>query len=75
MTGSRSLNTPGTALMPQAGVAIGLALYAGQAMPRFQSSILPLILALSIVFELVGPILTRTHLGNVGEIKSKDSSQ
>ena len=66
-TRALSLNKPGLALMPQAGVAIGLALYASQAMPQYRNIILPLVLASTIIFKMVGPILTRAYLERRGE--------
>jgi Kef-type K+ transport system membrane component KefB len=58
----------GVALLPQAGVAIGLALVATQRFPEHADTILPVILGSTVVFELVGPIATRWTLARVGDI-------
>ena len=49
----------GLALLPQAGVAIGMALLASQ---RF----LPIVLASTVLFELTAPIITRRVLQLAG---------
>lgn len=48
----------GMALMPQAGVAVGMALVAAQDFPDFAGLILSLTIATTVVFELIGPITT-----------------
>jgi Kef-type K+ transport system membrane component KefB len=58
----------GLALLPQAGVAIGMALFAGQRFPELNEIILPVILASTVIFELTGPIFTRKVLEHVGDI-------
>ena len=57
----------GFALMPQAGVAIGLALLAVQRFPHHQDVILPVILGSTVFFDIVGPVSTRYVLRRVGE--------
>lgn len=52
----------GLALTPQAGVAIGMALLAAERFPEFQDAILPVVVASTIIFELVGPVLVRRVL-------------
>lgn len=64
----------GLALLPQAGVAIGMALFAGQRFPELNEVILPVILASTVIFELTGPIFTRKVLEHVGDI-SKTTGQ
>ncbi len=58
----------GFALLPQAGVAIGLALVATQRFPEYADTILPVVLGSTVVFELVGPVVTRWTLARVGDI-------
>jgi Kef-type K+ transport system membrane component KefB len=58
----------GLALLPQAGVAIGMALLAGQRFPEIRDLLLPVVLGSTVVFELVGPVITRWALGRVGDI-------
>ncbi|MFC1665757.1 hypothetical protein ACFL17_09050 [Pseudomonadota bacterium] len=61
----------GLALLPQAGIAIGMALIAGQRFPELNDIILPVILTSTIVFELTGPVLTRWVLNHLGEIPQR----
>ncbi len=49
----------GLAMLPHAGIPIGMALLAIQHFPELQSAILAIILGSSIVFELIGPSITR----------------
>lgn len=48
----------GLALLPQAGVAIGMALMAAQALPQWEEQIIGLTIGATVFFELVGPIAT-----------------
>jgi Kef-type K+ transport system membrane component KefB len=57
----------GFALLPQAGVAIGLALVASQRLPEAGGVILSATVASTIIFELTGPVLTRLMLSQSGE--------
>jgi Kef-type K+ transport system membrane component KefB len=57
----------GAALLPQAGVAIGMALVVSQRLPEIGGAILSATVAATIVFELLGPIATRLAL-----LRSKD---
>jgi len=57
----------GVALLPQAGVAIGMALLAAQRFPDYRELILPLVIGTTIVFELGGPVLTRMALRHTHE--------
>jgi Kef-type K+ transport system membrane component KefB len=52
-------NWMGVALMPQAGVAIGLALVASNEFPEYRQILLPLVISSTVLFEIVGPIFTR----------------
>ncbi len=58
----------GIALLPQAGVALGLALVAEQRLPGVGENLLPLVIASTVVFELVGPSCTRLALRRAGEV-------
>lgn len=60
----------GAALLPQAGVALGLALALQERLPEMGARILPLVIVATIVFELAGPILTRLALKSVGESRA-----
>lgn len=48
----------GVALLPQAGVAVGMALIAAGALPQHADQIIALTIGTTIAFELFGPILT-----------------
>ena len=52
----------GAALMPQAGVAVGMALVAGHHFPDLRQQLISVTIATTIAFEIVGPILTQTAL-------------
>lgn len=59
----------GLGLAPQAGVAIGLALYAKTYFPGAVGElILSTIIVTTIIYELIGPILVRISLTKAGEI-------
>lgn len=49
----------GLALLPQAGVAIGMALLASQRFPETASVILPVTLASTVVLETLAPVISR----------------
>ncbi|MEF8833881.1 MAG: cation:proton antiporter [Halofilum sp. (in: g-proteobacteria)] len=57
----------GVALMPQAGVALGLALLADQRFPQLGETLLPLVIAATVIFELLGPAGTRLAITRAGE--------
>jgi Kef-type K+ transport system membrane component KefB len=59
----------GMALMPQAGVALGMALVATERCPNVGDIILTVIIAATVVFELIGPVLTRIALVHAGEVR------
>jgi Kef-type K+ transport system membrane component KefB len=67
---SPSTRTVGVALLPQAGIAIGMALIVSQRVPEWGSEILTATVAGTIIFEIVGPILTRLLLVRSGEAKA-----
>jgi Kef-type K+ transport system membrane component KefB len=48
----------GISLLPQAGVAIGMALVAGSRYPEYQDVIVAITVAATILFEILGPIAT-----------------
>lgn len=57
----------GFALLPQAGVALGMALVASSHFPEIGSTLLTVAVGTTIVFELFGPFLTQKALEKVGE--------
>jgi Kef-type K+ transport system membrane component KefB len=64
----------GLSLMPQAGVALGMALVADQRLPEIGATVLPVVVASTALFELGGPILTRTALARMGETRQASES-
>ena len=58
----------GWCLLPQAGVALGLALLVAERLPEIGQIVLPLTIATTVVFELAGPLITRWHLRQAGEL-------
>jgi hypothetical protein len=61
----------GIALMPQAGVALGMALIAANKFPEIGGTIFPIVAGTTVLFELIGPIMTRIALTRAGEIPLK----
>lgn len=61
----------GPALLPQAGVAIGLSLAAERIVPGKGSTIRAVILCATLIYELVGPGITKWSLTKAGEITSE----
>lgn len=60
----------GFTLIPQAGVAIGLALLSSQILPDpYGTQIRTIILAATIFYEIVGPVGTKISLKKAGEIE------
>ncbi|MGN0526726.1 MAG: cation:proton antiporter [Acutalibacteraceae bacterium] len=59
----------GPALVPQAGVAIGLSLAASAVVPEYAKEIRTVILCGTLIYELVGPVISKTCLKKAGEIK------
>ncbi len=52
----------GLSMMPQAGVALGMALVASERIPGARQNVLPVVIATTVVFELFGPVCTRIAL-------------
>lgn len=65
-----SYQSLGLAMLPHAGIPIGMALLAVQQVPEHKDTILAVILGGTIIFELIGPPLTRHILVNAKEINS-----
>lgn len=59
----------GYTLIPQAGVAIGLAGVATKVVPEYGSRIQTIILCGTIIYELCGPVVTKLALKKAGEIE------
>lgn len=65
-------NWLGLSLTPQAGVALGIGLVAKSTFPEFGNYIFTVIAATTVIFELIGPLLTKFSLMKVGEIASTE---
>lgn len=57
----------GLALTPQAGVAIGMALVAADRFPEHGPQIIAITIASTIVFEIIGPLLTQFSLARASD--------
>ncbi len=57
----------GIALLPQAGVALGMALVVSERIPEVGQEVLQVAIAATVIFELLGPIATRIALERAGE--------
>jgi Kef-type K+ transport system membrane component KefB len=55
----------GMALLPHAGVAIGMALVASNFFPEYRDLLLPVVISATVVFELLGPLCARLALRRV----------
>ena len=60
----------GWCLLPQAGISVGLALLAREAVPEVGDAVLSLIIATTVLFELAGPPLTWWRLARAGETRA-----
>ncbi len=58
----------GFTLIPQAGVAIGMAQLALTRLPAYGQQIQAVVLAGTLIYELVGPVITKVALSKAGEI-------
>jgi Kef-type K+ transport system membrane component KefB len=65
----------GWGLVPQAGVAIGLTIVAANIIPEYAAQISAVILSATFIYELVGPLITKTALTKAGEITKEVSKQ
>ncbi len=59
----------GWTLVPQAGVAIGLTLVAQSVVPEYAEQIRAVVLCGTLIYELIGPALTKIALTKAGEIQ------
>ncbi len=65
-------NWLGLSLTPQAGVALGIGLVAKSTFPEFGNYIFTVIAATTVIFELIGPLLTKYSLIKAGDITSTE---
>ena len=55
----------GPAMLPQAGVAVGMALVASSQFPQYQQLLLSIVISTTIFFEILGPVITRYAIKRV----------
>ncbi|MDY6980879.1 MAG: cation:proton antiporter [Pseudomonadota bacterium] len=58
-------------LMPQAGVAMGMGLVAAERYPAFSETLISVVIGSTVLFEILGPILTRRALSTQPESDDK----
>ncbi len=64
----------GFGLVPQAGVALGVALIAKADFPQIGNTIFTTIVATTVIYELVGPILIKIGLSKTGSIPKPETT-
>lgn len=57
----------GLALLPQAGVPIGMALVAANQFPEHRQVLLSVVISSTVLFDIIGPILTRIAINRSGQ--------
>lgn len=65
----------GISLLPQAGVAMGMALVASHAYPEHRELLVSVSIAATIIFELVGPILINRALDNTPDVGADEIAE
>lgn len=73
-TDQATKNWMGVALLPQAGVAIGMALVASNYFPQYSQILLPIIISSTVFFEIIGPVFTRLALKKAQANKTEPST-
>ncbi len=68
-TNKLTQNWIGPALLPQAGIAVGMALVASNKFPQYQQLLLSIVISTTIFFEILGPIVTRYALNQAHNSK------
>ena len=72
--GKQTTQWIGVALLPQAGVAIGMALVAAKHFPEYSQTLLSVIISTTIFFEIIGPVFTRLALQRVHTARVQTAS-
>ena len=67
-------NWMGVALLPQAGVAVGMALVASNQFPEYRQLLLPVVISATVVFEIVGPVFTRLAIQQGRPLSGKSNT-
>ncbi|MDP2561138.1 cation:proton antiporter [Psychrobium sp. 1_MG-2023] len=68
-------NHIGWCLLPQAGIALGLALMAADRYPEYATSIISLLVSTTIAFELFGPLVTKLTLLRADRLQRTEKSK
>ncbi len=63
----------GLALLPQAGVPIGMALVAANQFPEHRQVLLSVVISSTVLFDIIGPILTRLAISRAAMSNSNSS--
>lgn len=58
----------GPALLPQAGIAIGLGFLGAQRFPEHKETLLTIVIGSTVIFEIIGPVVARMALIRSGEV-------
>lgn len=61
----------GWGMLPQAGVAIGLTLVVDKVLPQYSAQIRAVVLCATLIFELIGPVISKIALAKAGEIETQ----
>jgi Kef-type K+ transport system membrane component KefB len=64
----------GWCLLPQAGVPLGLALHAAERLPSIGTVLLTVVIGTTVLFDLIGPLLTYRQLRLAGEVPSEETA-
>jgi Kef-type K+ transport system membrane component KefB len=62
----------GLALLPQAGVPIGMALVAANQFPEYRQVLLSVVISSTVLFDIIGPILTRYAIYQAGSASANN---
>jgi len=65
----------GLALLPQAGVAIGMALVASSYFPEYKQTLLSVTIGSTVLFEMIGPIFTQLALQKAHRANTQKSPE
>ena len=65
----------GFGLLPQAGVALGMALIAKEQFPEVGGAIFTTVAATTVIYEIIGPFFVKMSLQKAGQIHSAHSVQ
>jgi len=65
----------GIALLPQAGVAMGMALVAATAFADYRDVLLPVVIGATVLFEIIGPLGTRVALAATQKIEAAKTAR